>query len=92
MRHTSFELTCFAEPVQLLSPCVVLTTTIGPLVPSPCFEHLTPASLMSALVRAVNLTTIARGADDSLSAAIAAVEEPPVRDRPLAGMTATCNS
>jgi len=92
MRHTWFEQTCLAEPVELLSPGVVLTTTLGPLVPCPRLQHLTPASLMSALVRAVDLTTIARGADDGLSTAIAAVEEPPVRDRPLAGVTATCNS
>jgi len=39
MRHTSLEHTCLAKPVQLLSPGVVLTTSIGPLVAFPGFAH-----------------------------------------------------
>jgi len=92
MRHTSLEHTCLAEPVQLLSPGVHLTTTLGALVELPGSAYRTSTTFVPTRVRAVRLPAIARGADDDLSAANAADEKPSVRSLPLAGVTATCNS
>jgi len=71
MRH----LRIAAFEVSLLPDGMVQSAALGPLVPTPCASQAVPPRLGRTSVEAVDLPSIAAGAQRDLRAAAAAVEE-----------------